>query len=94
MSSSVDRNGSGIDAAFVHIPRGKAQVASDTRHVLGMHLGRPVQADCTVGHQRARVLQKPGDMDFIPPGVDGSWEDDAECQILPYRSIRCLWLGR
>ncbi|MEP9376677.1 AraC family transcriptional regulator [Aquabacter sp. CN5-332] len=29
-----------------------------------------------------RRLQKPGDIDFVPAGVDGSWEDDADCQIL------------
>lgn len=27
-------------------------------------------------------MQKPGDIDFIPAGVDGIWEDDAACQIL------------
>jgi AraC family transcriptional regulator len=29
-----------------------------------------------------RGVQKPGDMGVIPAGMDGSWEDDADCQIL------------
>ena len=29
-----------------------------------------------------RRLQKAGDIDIIPAGVDGSWNDDAECTIL------------
>uniref|UniRef100_UPI003100EB87 helix-turn-helix transcriptional regulator n=1 Tax=Neorhizobium sp. EC2-8 TaxID=3129230 RepID=UPI003100EB87 len=27
-------------------------------------------------------MQKSGDIDFIPAGVDGVWEDDATCQVL------------
>lgn len=29
-----------------------------------------------------RRIQKPGDIDIIPAGVDGSWEDDGDCHIL------------
>jgi AraC family transcriptional regulator len=29
-----------------------------------------------------RRVQKPGDIDVIPAGLDGSWEDDADCRIL------------
>lgn len=71
-----------MDAAFLHIPRGKAEVKGGDDYGLGMHFGRPVRADCRVGDRRIRGLQKPGDMDFIPAGVDGCWEDDAECHIL------------
>jgi AraC family transcriptional regulator len=64
------------------MPRGKAEVPGGARHIVGMHFGRPVQATCAVGDQRVRGLQKPGDIDFIPAGFDGSWEDDADCHIL------------
>jgi len=47
-----------------------------------MHFGRPVWADCAVDDQHSRGLQKPGDIDFIPAGLGGSWEEDAECHIL------------
>lgn len=29
-----------------------------------------------------RRLQKAGDIDIVPAGMDGSWEDDADCRIL------------
>lgn len=51
-------------------------------HGLGMHFGPPVHADCHCGGQRLRRVQKPGDIDIVPAGVGGSWEDDADCRIL------------
>lgn len=80
--SSAGRGWKALDAALVHFPAGLAQAPGDESHILGMHFGPPVNADCSVGGTRMRRLQKPGDMDFIPAGTDGSWEDDADCQIL------------
>lgn len=81
--SSEGRAWNALDAALVHIPGGvSSHVRGSELHRLGMHFGPPVQADCTVGDRRMRRLQKPGDIDFVPAGVDGSWEDDADCQIL------------
>ncbi len=52
------------------------------RHVLGIHFGPPVHADCSVGGSRMRGIQKAGDIGFIPAGAGGSWKDDADCRIL------------
>ena len=51
-------------------------------HSVGVHFGPPVNADCSCGARRMRRVQKPGDIDIVPAGVDGSWEDDGDCQIL------------
>lgn len=51
-------------------------------HSLGVHFGPPVKADCYCGGRRMRRVQKSGDIDIVPAGMDGSWEDDADCQIL------------
>ncbi len=80
--SSAGRAWKSLDAAFVHIPRGLWHVPGGDLHRLGMHFGPPVKADCSCDGRRMRRLQKPGDMDFVPAGIDGSWEDDADCQIL------------
>lgn len=81
--SSAGRAWDSIDAALVHIPRGLAShVRGSELHRLGMHFGPPVNADCSVGGRRTQRLQKPGDVDFIPAGVDGLWQDDADCLIL------------
>lgn len=80
--SSAGRNWTGLDADFVHIPRGLSHVPGGNLHRLGMHFGPPVKADCSIGGTRMRRVQKPGDIDIVPAGIDGSWEDDADCHIL------------
>jgi AraC family transcriptional regulator len=80
--TSVGRGWTGLDAELVHIPPGKLRAPGRDHHILGMHFGAAVRADCTVGDARARGIQKHGDMDFVPAGTDGSWEDDQACQIL------------
>jgi AraC family transcriptional regulator len=91
--SSAGRAWNALDAALVHIPRGLSRAPGGELHVLGMHFGPPVNADCSVGGTRMRRLQKPGDIDFVPAGMDGSWEDDADCRILRL-SLRPSFLER
>lgn len=76
------RGWTGLDADFVHISRGLSHVPGGKLHSLGMHFGPPVNADCSIGGRRMRRVQKPGDIDIVPAGMDGSWDDDADCQIL------------
>ena len=71
-----------MDAALINIPRGRAEAPGREHHMLGLHFGPPVNADCSVGGVRMKGVQKPGDIGFVPAGMDGSWEDDAACQIL------------
>jgi AraC family transcriptional regulator len=80
--SSSGRNWTGLDADFVHVPRGLSRVPGSDLHGLGMHFGPPVKADCSIGNERMRRVQKPGDIDIVPAGMHGSWEDDADCRIL------------
>lgn len=80
--TSAGRAWSGLAADFLHIPRGISRVPGGDMHRLGIHFGPPVNADCQCGGRRMRRVQKPGDIDVIPAGLDGSWEDDADCRIL------------
>lgn len=80
--SSEGRGWNGLAAELVHIPRGLARAPGSELHRLGIHFGPPVGADCAIGGVRMRGLQTAGDIGFIPPGADGSWEDDADCRIL------------
>ncbi|MBW9056236.1 helix-turn-helix transcriptional regulator [Rhizobium mesosinicum] len=80
--TSAGRAWSGLAADFLHIPRGISRVPAGDMHRLGIHFGPPVNADCRCGGRRMRRVQKPGDIDVIPAGLDGSWEDDADCRIL------------
>jgi AraC family transcriptional regulator len=80
--SSAERGWNALDADLVRFPPGRAEARGGELHVLGMHFGPPVNADCSVGGTRMRGVQRPGDIGVVPAGMDGSWEDDAVCQIL------------
>lgn len=80
--TSAGRAWNGLVADFLHIPRGLLHVPGGEMHGLGVHFGPPVNADCRCGGRRMRRVQKPGDIDIVPAGMDGSWEDDADCRIL------------
>lgn len=88
--TSAGRAWRGLAADFIHIPRGRVDVPGGEMHRLGMHFGPPVNADCRCGGRRMRRVQKPGDIDIVPAGVDGSWEDDADCRILRLSFSRSL----
>jgi AraC family transcriptional regulator len=83
--SSSERGWNALAADLVLIPPGKAVAPGGEQHMLGMHFGPPVNADCSVGGARMKGVQKPGDIGVIPAGMDGSWEDDATCRILRLR---------
>jgi AraC family transcriptional regulator len=80
--TSVGKAWGGLEADFLHIPPGLLHVPGGPMHTLGIHFGPPVNADCRCGDRHMRRVQKSGDIDIVPAGTDGSWEDDAECQIL------------
>ncbi|KAA0697124.1 AraC family transcriptional regulator [Neorhizobium sp. P12A] len=80
--TSAGRAWSGLSAEFVHIPRGRSHIQGSDMHRLGIHFSPPVNADCQCDGRRMRRVQKWGDIDVIPAGVDGSWEDDSDCRIL------------
>jgi AraC family transcriptional regulator len=65
-----------------HARAGSTVVAASPHHRIGMHLGPPVNAFCRCDGQSHRRVQSDGDMDIVPAGLDGTWEDDADCTIL------------
>lgn len=80
--TSAGRGWSRLDADLLHVPRGLTRTPGSEVHGLGIHLGPPVHAECAYGGQRMRRVQKPGDIDIVPAGMPGSWEDDGDCRIL------------
>lgn len=80
--TSAGRAWNGLHADFLHIPRGLWHAPSNDMHRLGIHFGPPVNADCYCDGRRMRRVQKSGDIDIVPAGADGSWEDDGDCRIL------------
>ena len=76
---------SGLAAEFRRIPAGATKVAAGVSHRLGMHVGPAVTAACRCDGQIHRRVQSEGEVDFVPAGLDGEWEDAADCSILTVR---------
>lgn len=82
LASSAGRGWRGLEADLVRIPPGRTHISGTPYHRLGIHVGRPVRAQCRCDGREHRRLQKHGDIDVVPAGLDGVWEDDRECMIL------------
>ena len=80
--SSRDRDWKGLDAAFLHIQAGRTHVPGSQTHRLGIHFGRAVNAHCRCDGRHHHRQQAHGDIDVVPAGLDGWWEDDRDCTIL------------
>jgi AraC family transcriptional regulator len=80
--TSLGRGWNGLEAEFLRIPAGRTKVAATLSHRLGMHYGAPVNAHCRCDGRVHRRVQSHGDADFVPAGLDGEWQDDADCTIL------------
>ena len=80
--TSRGRGWSGVEAEFRRIPAGATKVSATPSHRLGVHYGPSVNAICRCDGRVSRRVQSHGDADFVPAGLDGEWEDDADCSIL------------
>jgi AraC family transcriptional regulator len=76
------RSWGGLEAALVDTPAGLTRAAASANHRLGFHVGRPVQASCRFAGRAHRRLQSRGDVDLVPAGIQGTWEDDRSTRIL------------
>lgn len=59
-------------------------------HRLILHLGAPVRADCRVDGLHQNRVQVHGDLDLVPAGASGLWEDDRPATILHFRVTHAL----
>ena len=80
--SSKDRDWKGLEANFLRIQAGRTHVPGSQTHRLGIHFGRAVNAFCECDGRQYRRRQAHGDIDIVPAGLDGWWEDDGDCTIL------------
>lgn len=79
--SSEGRGWKDIQASFLHFAPARTVVPGASSHRLSVHFGRPVRAECISDGHVYRRVQSHGDIDIIPAGLEGSWEDDADCSI-------------
>lgn len=72
----------GVEVEHRKIAAGLTHVPASPYHRLGIHVGPSVNAFCRCDGKRHRRVQSHGDIDIVPAGLDGDWEDDADCTIL------------
>jgi AraC family transcriptional regulator len=72
----------GASVETCHIRAGATRMPALPHHRLGIHVGPAVNAFCQCDGLSHRRVQSDGDMDIVPAGLDGVWEDDGDCTIL------------
>ena len=78
----IARAWNGIEAALFDTPAGRTETRASSRHRLAFHAGRPVRAMCRFAGLSQRRVQSRGDVDVVPAGNAGTWEDDRATRIL------------
>jgi AraC family transcriptional regulator len=80
--SSRGRGWTGLETEFLRIRAGSTKVPPSPTHRLGVHYGPSVNAICRCDGRVSRRVQSHGEADFVPAGLEGEWQDDADCSIL------------
>ena len=75
------------------MPAGTTQADPSSSHVISMHAGAPVQAWCRCEGLNQRRLQTAGDIDIVPAGASGVWQDEQSATILLLRLAPALLLA-
>jgi len=80
--SSKGRGWKGFGAELLAISAGTHRIPAAEQHRIGVHMGRPVRANCICDGTRHARVQAHGDADAVPAGMEGEWTDDADCTVL------------
>lgn len=75
----------GLSAELYGFTPGTVSVPPATRYLVSVHIGDPVPASCRADGAAHDVLQREGDVDVLPPGVPGYWEDVVPARALAVR---------
>jgi AraC family transcriptional regulator len=79
---TIQRSWGGLRAALLETPAGPLHAPASPHHCLALHIGRPVRAICRCDGRTHRRLQSRGDIDLVPAGLPGVWEDDRSASVL------------
>ena len=83
--TSRDRFWTGFEATIYDTSGGLSQVPCMKELTLGMQVGPPIRTTCRREGAVSRRLQIPGDIDLIPLGFSGAWEDEGPTSFLCIR---------
>ena len=83
--TSRDRFWTGFQATIYDTSGGLSQVPCMKELTVGMQVGPPIRTTCRRDGAVSRRLQIPGDIDLIPLGFSGAWEDEGPTSFLCIR---------
>ena len=72
----------GLEVALIATRAGVTRTLPSRDHRLVCHVGRPVHATCRTDNRTHHRLQSRGDLDLIPAGIPGIWQDDETATVL------------
>src|SRR5690349_24448175 len=76
------RSWTGLEVALVATRPGVTRALPSRDHRLVCHVGRPVRATCRADNRTYHRLQSRGDLDLVPAGMTGVWEEDRSSTVL------------
>ncbi|HWO22119.1 MAG TPA: AraC family transcriptional regulator [Kofleriaceae bacterium] len=76
------RSWSGLEVALIATRAGVTRTLPSRDHRLVCHVGPPARATCRTDNRTHHRLQSRGDLDLIPAGIPGIWEDDDASTVL------------
>src|SRR5262245_29643293 len=79
---TIQRSWNGLRATLLATPPGPLHAPASPHLRLALHIGRPVRAICRCDGRTHRRLQSRGDIDLVPAGLPGVWEDDRSTSVL------------
>ena len=80
----------GLAVGFYQAGGGSFTSPPSPEHRLILHIGAPVRAECRVDGLHQNRLQVHGDLDLVPAGATGVWEDDRPASLLHFRVTQTL----
>jgi AraC family transcriptional regulator len=83
----------GFQVTLSSLPPGLFRFPASANHALCLIVGNPVRCTGRVGGKLQRWVQGSGDMEVIPAGLPGVWEDDDPAEMLTL-ALSPEFLGR
>jgi AraC family transcriptional regulator len=76
------RSWNGLEVALIATHAGVTRTLPSRDHRLVCHVGRPARATCRTDNRTHHRLQSRGDLDLLPAGIPGVWEDGEASTVL------------
>lgn len=75
-----------LSARILDADPGLTEIGVSDAHLVIVHLGSPVRAHCRIDElDRGVRLQQRGDIDIVPIGSLGSWDDETSARLMALR---------